>query len=69
MLNIDALERRLSGAPENPNFPILYISKHAPNLDHEGSGVSSGILKVLAILFSSFIAKSWERFVMLTKQL
>jgi hypothetical protein len=68
MLNLDALERRLSGAPEYPNFPLLYISKHVPNRD-EGSGVSSGILEVLAILFSSFIANSWERFFMPTKQL
>jgi hypothetical protein len=66
MLNLDALERRLSGAPEYPNFLILYISEHAPNLD-EGSDVSSGILEVLTILFSSFIANSWERFVMPTK--
>jgi hypothetical protein len=42
MLNLGALERRLSGALEYPNFPILYISEHAPNLD-EGSGVSSGM--------------------------
>jgi hypothetical protein len=44
------------------------ISKHAPNLD-EGSGVSSRILEVLTMLFSSFIANSWERFFMPTKQL
>jgi hypothetical protein len=42
MLNLGALERRLSGALEYPNFPILYISEHAPNLD-EGSGASSGM--------------------------
>jgi hypothetical protein len=68
MLNLDALERRLSGAPEYPNFPLLYISEHVPNLD-EGSGVSSGILEVLTILFSSLIAITWERFVMTTKRL
>jgi hypothetical protein len=68
MLNLNALERRLSGAPEYPNFPILYISEHAPNLD-EGNGVSSGILEVLTILLSYFIANSWDRFVMPTKQL
>jgi hypothetical protein len=44
------------------------ISEHAPNLD-EGSGVSYGILEVLTMLFSSFIANTWERFVMPTKQL
>jgi hypothetical protein len=44
------------------------ISEHAPNLD-EGSSVSSRILEVLTMLFSSFIANSWERFVMPTKQL
>jgi hypothetical protein len=68
MLNLDALERRLSGAPEYPNLPLLYISEHVPNLD-EGSGISSGNLEVLTILFPSFIANSWERFVMPTKQL
>jgi hypothetical protein len=68
MLNLDALERRLSGAPEYPKFPILYISEHAPNLD-EGRGVSFGILEVLTILFSSFNTNSWERFIMPTKQL
>jgi hypothetical protein len=59
MLNLNALERGLSVAPEYPNFPILYILEHVPNLD-EGSGVSSGILEVLMILFASFIANSWE---------
>jgi hypothetical protein len=68
MLNLDALERRLSGAPEYPNFPLLYISEHVLNFD-EGSSVSSRILEVLTILFSSFISNSWVRFVMPTKQL
>jgi hypothetical protein len=68
MLNLDALERRLSGAPEYPNFLILYISEHEPNLD-ERSGISSGILEALTILFASFIANSWERLIMPTKQL
>jgi hypothetical protein len=49
MLNLNALERRLSGAPEYPNFPVLYISEHVPNLD-EDSGVSSGNLEVLTII-------------------
>jgi hypothetical protein len=68
MLNLDALERRLSGAPEYPNFPLLYIYEHVPNLD-EGSVVFSGVSEVLTILFSSFIDNSRERFVMPTKQL
>jgi hypothetical protein len=68
MLNLDALERRLSGAPEYPNFPLLHISEHVLNFD-EDIGVSSGILEVLTILFSSFNANSWDRFVMPTKQL
>jgi hypothetical protein len=38
------LEIRLSGALEYPNFFILCIPEHAPNLD-EGSHVSSGILR------------------------
>ena len=57
MLNLDALERKLSGAPEYLNFPLLYISEHVLNFD-EDSGVSSGILEVLTILFSSFITSS-----------
>jgi hypothetical protein len=59
MSNLDALERKLSGTLDYLNFLLLYISGHVLNFD-EYNGVSSGILEVLTILFSPFIANSWE---------